>query len=99
MFWSQVSHANRTLECRAGRDDLDENTANMVCGKRPRIVCNRAIDDLALTRWLIDRRAIGLLQMADLLRDPSPFREQADQFQVDFVDPLAQIGERGLLGP
>src|SRR5438552_17900395 len=32
--------------------------------------------------------------MADLRYDPRALREQRDQFQVDLVDPLAQLRER-----
>ena len=56
---------------------------------------DHSIEHLPLAQRLIDRRAVDVLQMADLLREARALIEQLDQLQIDFVDPLAQTFKRG----
>jgi hypothetical protein len=100
---TEIGDTNRPLDRGAGGNNLGEDMPQMVAAERSRVVRDDPLDHLALPRRLIDRRAVGDLEMPDCLRDARTLGQQFDQRQVDFVDPLAQIGQliralRGFLG-
>ena len=69
MFGSEIGHAQRMFERGAGRDDLLENALQYAPAERPGLSATTPIDHLPLARRLINRRAVIVLEMADLLRE------------------------------
>ena len=66
MLGAQIGDAQRMFERGAGRDDLLENPPQMVSAERPRVVRDHPFEHLALAHRLINRRAVAVLEMADL---------------------------------
>src|SRR5260370_9349288 len=98
MLGTEVGDLDWLLECRARRDNLGEDAAQMLGSERPRILGYDTFDHLALTHGLIDRRGGGMFEMADFLRYACALGKQAHELQVDVVDPLADLAERSASG-
>src|SRR6266851_8233953 len=98
MLGTEVGDLDWLLERRARRDNLGEDVAQMLGSERPRILGYDTFDHLALTHGLIDRRGVGMFEMADLLRHASTLGKQVHELQVDVVDALAELVERSASG-
>ena len=86
------------FERHAGRHDLGENCADLLTGERSRVLREHPVDYLADAAGLINRRAVGMLEAADLDAQAAAVIQQADQVEIDRVDLRAQPGERGRRG-
>ena len=71
----------------------------MLSAERTLVERHHPFEHLALAHRLIDRRAVILLELADLLREPCALIEQLDQSLIDFVDLPAQTVESGAWRP
>jgi hypothetical protein len=90
---AEVGHALRRLQRAAGRHDLAPDVGDVVALQRARVGVLQAVDHLRLALGAEHRRALGALDLADLVGQRGAAIQQRQQFAVDRVDAGAELGQ------